>query len=473
MTTKPLLILVDSVGCRIGYTDGLAYHIEEVGLPDEPSAGDVAQAIVGHLARSDITDTTQGPGKLPGAGAIPGVLGVSSGWCLCGAVPVPDLPPRQRRTAMLFALEEKLPMPVEQVVADFIVTGDTALGIAVETNRLRELIDALEDHGLPVDAVCPTALLGLQFLTASDNQLSSPLVWKDREGLNLFELGQEQALQHWRWRPVDLEDAASKDQVITPALSESEHQWISRCLTDDGVQPQIIEDDLEEAALKTAMNIQTGRVEPLINLRRDALDVSDRLRKVKGHVFAVMAAAAVLLLALIGVFMWRAHAYQQADERYDAAVASLYHETFGDRPQPTSVRRRLNTRLRELKGLAGQEFDDVESMEKISALWLLHDLLERIPGDQRACVLNIKIEGDYLSLDGQARTHSDADRIAAALRRDGRFEVEPPSTSNLKDGGVSFTLHCRPIESDHTLPPTPPHDTKPTSRVVTTGEVLP
>lgn len=471
MTPNTLLILIDELGWRIGITDGQTNTIESIHLPDEPVPADIAQAIVEQLSQAgDDNSTHDSHGNYPLPDTV--ILGLPPHWCLCGTVAVPDLQPRQKRTAMAFSLEAKLPISVDGTVVDFILVDDAALGVAVQTEQLHSLIEALEDHGLRVDYICPTTLLALQNLTESTTLPASPLAWRDRTGMNLLELDPELRVRHWRWQPGQA-DTTPTEEAAKEDLSEDERAWVERCRPSDNETVHVVQEDLAESALLAAQLIQAGQIEPLINLRRDALDVSDRLRRVRWQLNAVMASVAVFLLALTGVFLWRAHEYKQADVQYAASISALFQETFGDQPQPTSVRRRLNTRLRELQGLAGQQFDEVESTEKVSALWLLHDLLERIPVDLRVCLLNIKIEHDYLSIDGQARSHSDADRIAAALRSGGRFEVEPPSTRNLKEGGVSFSLHCVPNDKTIKAPPNPLQNTKPTSRVVTTGEALP
>jgi hypothetical protein len=477
MTSQAVLIMAGDPRWHVGHVDGQNCHIERIDLPDEAPAKQIAEAVAVHLSKPDIVGTSPEsevkPGPkvkhIPGAGLLPGgvVLGVPSGWCLCGTVLVSDLAARQKHTAMLFALEELLPITAEQVVADFIVGGETALGVAAETHRLRKLVKALEDRGIPVDAICPTALLALQHLTTSGGLPGNTIAWRDPGGLNHFELDPDKNLTRWRWL-TSTTGAADQNQPATlTGLSDAERQWLAQHLGEETQPPLINDTDLLDAACFMAAKIRAGKTEPTVNLRRDELDVSDRLRRVRGHLMAAMATAAVLLLAVSGVFQWRAREYRQADHQYDAAVTALYQDAFGDQPRPTSVKRRFATRLRERQGLAGQQFDGIESTEKTSALWLLHDLLDRMPTDLRLCLLDIRIEHDSLAISGQARSHSEADRIAAALRRDNRFEVEPPSTAKLKDGGVSFTLHCRPT---HHSPPAP---TEPASGAAVAGSTTP
>jgi hypothetical protein len=43
-----------------------------------------------------------------------------------------------------------------------------------------------------------------------------------------------------------------------------------------------------------------------------------------------------------------------------------------------------------------------------------------------------------------ARTHAEAEAMAAALRQCGLYDVEPPKTQAMKDQGVSFVFSAKP-----------------------------
>src|SRR5688500_10313053 len=47
-------------------------------------------------------------------------LAVPTAWCLCASVSTDELPRTDRHEALRYRLEEKLPVPAEDVVADFI-----------------------------------------------------------------------------------------------------------------------------------------------------------------------------------------------------------------------------------------------------------------------------------------------------------------------------------------------------------------
>ncbi|MCC7409035.1 MAG: hypothetical protein IT442_13275, partial [Phycisphaeraceae bacterium] len=94
---------------------------------------------------------------------IDAVLALPASWCYSAEVSTEGLPRGNRHTQpLLYRLEEKLPLPAEDVTADFQVHGAFARGLAVATARLRPLLIALERHNVHVHTIAPTALLAAQ-----------------------------------------------------------------------------------------------------------------------------------------------------------------------------------------------------------------------------------------------------------------------------------------------------------------------
>jgi hypothetical protein len=67
-----------------------------------------------------------------------------------------------------------------------------------------------------------------------------------------------------------------------------------------------------------------------------------------------------------------------------------------------------------------------------------------IPPGMRVRILEIRIGPESIFIEGQARTHSDAETISRGLSGAG-FAVEPPHTESLATGGVAFTLAGKPV----------------------------
>src|SRR4051812_6878706 len=103
--------------------------------------------------------------KSAGYRGEPVVLALPSAWCLCASVATAGLPRKDRRRAMLYRLEEKLPLAAEDVVADFLPGGpssEQSLGVCAQKQMVAPLVGALERNGLSLAAICPAALLAVQ-----------------------------------------------------------------------------------------------------------------------------------------------------------------------------------------------------------------------------------------------------------------------------------------------------------------------
>ena len=72
------------------------------------------------------------------------VVSVPSTWCYAASVGTAGLRDRKRSDALKYVLEEKLPISAEDFEADFAAHGETALGVAIETRRIAELLEALD-----------------------------------------------------------------------------------------------------------------------------------------------------------------------------------------------------------------------------------------------------------------------------------------------------------------------------------------
>src|SRR5438045_1145265 len=86
------------------------------------------------------------------------ILALPTEWCFVASIQISDLP-RHDRGAMIYRLEEKLPMPAEEFVADFAHDGDSALGVAARTAQIKPLVDVLENAGIAIQSIVPAALL--------------------------------------------------------------------------------------------------------------------------------------------------------------------------------------------------------------------------------------------------------------------------------------------------------------------------
>jgi hypothetical protein len=163
----------------------------------------------------------------------------------------------------------------------------------------------------------------------------------------------------------------------------------------------------------------------------------------------VAAAAVVLcLISVCAAMLWRANRYDAMANHLADEQQAAFRQAFPTSAVPPDVRSRLEAEERRLRGLSG---DDSAPPPSEAGLLTLRDLITHLPADRelRYRVLEVRLDQNRFTLEGQATAHGDADSIVASLKRGGTFVVEPPRTEQLvsaddKAGsgnkGVAFTI---------------------------------
>jgi len=126
------------------------------------------------------------------------VLAPPSSQCLSAVMATDDLERGNRRRAMAFRLEEHLPIAAEQITADYAEAGSAALGVCVPTDPLQPIVQALENEGLAVHHIVPTAMLAA--MAAADRDADAVLLigQGDEPSVDLIELdGGRPTRWHW------------------------------------------------------------------------------------------------------------------------------------------------------------------------------------------------------------------------------------------------------------------------------------
>jgi hypothetical protein len=376
------------------------------------------------------------------------VLALPSEWCLAAPVDTAGLPAKDRRRAMTYRLEEKLPVAAEEVVADFVPappTAATVFGVCTRTAELAPLVQSLEAAGIDVTAVCPASLLALQNISDKLEAVLWPSDTPSRVELFTFRDGQ---LHGWYVLPDDPKDVLLHvehefPQSTTIAVHSDIKSFFAR---HPGLRVAPLKSP-SAAATATAMAVQilSGKATPWIDLRRDAVAPRDRFRPIRTPLTCAAVAAVLCLLCAVGAMLWRAGRYDDLAARLADDQRLVYRKAFPNAPIPDDVRSRLESEERSLRGVSG---DASAPPPDDAGLVTLRDLMAHLPPptDLRYRILELRLDKDRFTLEGQAPAHADADAIAAALRQRRTFEVEPPRTERLPSGdanaatGVSFTL---------------------------------
>lgn len=374
----------------------------------------------------------------------PVVLALSTANCLAATISTDGLPRRDRRKAMIYRLEEQLPIDAEQYTAGFVESASTALGVASPLSQLEPLLKALESCGLLVQAIVPAPLLIAQHLRSAATEPPDSIAIAIADTIDWITLTENRPIR-WRSSPsarahLDLRiEAAARHEPIRLLNCGNANVETFRGHPDVAAAQHIDTDPmrlLSEAGAK----LLAGELEPWIDLQHAAMPASDPMRPLRRPLIAAVTALALLLVSISGMMLWRAQQYRALANDLQLRGHELFHAVLPhQQPPPTlaSIHARLQSELRKAQMLQSSP------AAAPSALATLYRTLHAFPANLRVRVTDFRIDRDRLTLQGEARTYADADTLAAALRTQADLDTDPPQTQQLREGGVGFVLHAK------------------------------
>lgn len=401
--------------------------------------------------------------QLGGAGPV--VVALPSHWCLSATIATDALGRGARRRAMAYLLEEHLPLSAEDAVADYAEHRSRALGVCAELDRLRPIVEALEQAGLDVAHLCPAALLaGACYADPhpdADGVLVSPTDADLATPADLVQLDRGVPLRWW-W----LTDEVALAEQLDALGGQAEERPIKLVVNTPSGMPDAPGCDWvtcettepDAAAASHAAKVLAGDAAAWIDLRRDALAAPGRYQAYQRPAALLAAAVALLLSCVIGVTAWRAAQYGQQADAFNAAQADAYKQAFPDAQgvPAVGVRNRLLSEQRKLEGLGGRATNgsharstNTEPLHPTSALTQLHDVLSALPTNQpesmRYQIQALSVQPGKVRIDGRAISSVVPEQLANALRQTGRYDVDPPSPRLLGDASWGYDFEARPI----------------------------
>ncbi len=437
---EAVAILIGPAGWRIGRVQG----DEVIVTPVEASHdGDVAARAA--AARALVSESCGVVG--------PVVLAIDSAMCLCATISTDGLGRNGRRRAIYFRLEEHLPISAEQMVADFVeLGGERALGVCGELPMLEAIVAALEREGFEVGAIVPAATAAAEQAFGEIDDAHAAIV-ADAGGGVAFIATDDGGPTQWQWFAPgdgrlgehlrDWADSQPDRRTLVQIGAVDAAAGVARAL--DGHQVlSLDETTADEAAVRRMLRVAAGEARPWFDLRRDALAAPTKYEKYRIHLALLAAAAVALLVSVIGVTQWRGSAYGELSAELRAEQIAVFKTALPGQRVPGSVKNRLVSEHRKLRGLGGMADDATAVTAEPSALATLHDVLTQLPRELRFRLLDVSIRPELIRIDGQALNHVDAEQIAVSLRHAGNLEVESPKTQALRDRGVSFTFTAQP-----------------------------
>lgn len=381
------------------------------------------------------------------------LLALPTSWCLCALINTQDTPRRDRQRTLTYRLEERLPLAAEQMVADFHDIDDqSALGVCAILDRVQPWIEALEACGVAIHVVCPEAWLAVQDLIQSHPPCDGLALYAENH-VDLFFLEDGKPVQ-WLRSACDADELRwhlqtrqiASGQGLKLLVVGSYQAYMNTLYGMEGLETEVIENaDLAECACRAADRLLNGQAEPMINLRREQLAVTDPHRHIRKPLNAALVAALILLVGAIVFFNLRAVHYQGLAESNKQKQIEVFRQTLPKmRLTHLSPLGRMQSEFNRLRGVRG---DSDAVPEQPSALVTLQQVLRGLPRKLRYRILEMRIEPERLLIEGQARSHSDTDTIATALRGPLPLKIEPPQTQRLKEEGVGFIITAAPKES--------------------------
>ena len=398
----------------------------------------------------------------PGRSSV--ILALPAAWCLAATVPTGGLPRRDRK-AVLYRLEEKLPLAAEDVVADFVAapsagdegtTNDHVLGVCARLETVRPIVDALERTGVTLLSIMPAAFLGAQGLLearppAQRRERWTALIFGEAGQLSLLAL-RDQMPTAWLLLPATGADVALALDVLAVEGGPDAIGTIVGCdvpgeLRDVLAQPRdgsgppdvtMLPETLVSAAARSRAVID-GRTRPWVDLRRGPLAPADRLSRHRRPLNACLAAAAALLLAASLAMLLRSVRYDGQARAAERQMADEFRAAFPGWQVPANVRSVVESERRKLAAAGSRVPGAPAGSGQASALGVLHDVLSKLPPDLPLRVGRMSFGDRSFEIEGQLRSFDDADAIAAAARRAG-LDVPPPLVRKDGDGLWAFTV---------------------------------
>lgn len=378
-------------------------------------------------------------------------LGLPSEMVFSAEIECPTkIPRRQKHNTMLYRLEEQLPLNAEDLTADFLPPiGGRALGLSIETRKIAGLIDALCEAGFEVSAVCPTSLLSL-WSAVHEGKVQADYILLQTffgPGIDVFRMTGSQPV---RWYS-SCEDTAAvvgciqADLLANPVETESP-EGIAMGGIDDSTISAITEatgirltangeQSPLQLASQAAGNLIAGQAAGWVDFRRDALAPKSSWGRLARPMQTAAVMGCILLVVLAGTFLWRGMQYDSISENYSRQQISEYQKLYKHGRVPTSIVSRLQSEAKRLAGKSGLQGVPTQ----VNALETLKQITGNLPANIRLRIVSMRMDDNGFLIQGQTRTHSDAELIVRAINNGG-LSAQPPKSEQLANGGVSFTI---------------------------------
>jgi hypothetical protein len=395
-------------------------------------------------------------------------LGIPSEAVVTAQIDAGALPRKHRQETLAYRLEEQLPLEAERLTADFIFGSSAsakALGIAVSTKEIAELIEQLSHAGIEIEAICPLALLALSALCQmrEDKNKSDYVLISSNSGVNVFRMsqGRPSTWHHCSQSAGDILRVIQTDIIVNPLASpvaiviagQAESATIQNIEKAIPATVSRVEGDPLNLAMQSAYEIAAGKGSKKagwVDLRQGDLAPKHAWHQMEG----LLKVAAILFLAMLIVptiaFAYRAWQYDALAGQLQKAQSAEYMRVFPNSQVPELIASRFRSELTKLSGLSGDTIGTpnqsacrvVAAGGDWEALNTLRQIVKGLPPAIKLRLNEIRITPTGALLEGQVLSHGDAAAIAEALAKAG-LAVDPPRTEASPQGQFAFTINVK------------------------------
>lgn len=351
------------------------------------------------------------------------------------------------RAALLYELEDHLPIDAESMVADYSVVPSTLpqktlSAVAIESNRWQAIAEALESSLIPVRAIVPSTVLATRAVCQRLNLTDKvELLFADKDHCDLVTVNAEVILD-WKHSRVDAVLLNRHKLLATNPDHSQLHRVLAIGGSDDqkatiaSVHPnaEFDESDLEDQWRDGAELTLIKPAEHWFDLRRDQLGPTDPLRPIQSQLRWATIAATVFLLALVVGGWWRSHRIETEISRVKEQQRELFREAFPNTTVRGDVAFRVRREHRSVLGLRGGAAEEVDV--PVSAAMVIRSVIRSLPNETRYRFTKLSVLNGHISLEVEVRDFVDAGEISDALSKAG-FTVQPPQITK-KEPGAKF-----------------------------------
>lgn len=379
------------------------------------------------------------------------LLAPASTSCFFVTVEVDRAIDARDHAAMLYQLEDHLPVDAESMEADYVELATAAgsqrrfAAVAIEIERWNQIAAALEAAGMVVRSIVPATVLAARAWCQSNHTDSG-------DQSNLF------FVEQWHCDAVVVRDGRMVAWKRLPLKTDALRRHQRLDLSSSSVVNVVGASSAQEDTIRALYEHAHAIPEPLttwivrgarlavgspssqwFELRRGKLGPADPWRPIQNQLtFATFALVVCFLTAVIGSW-WRTSRIESEIATIRLQQQELFREAFPQSKLPAALVRRVRSEHQRVLASRGATANiDLP----VSAANVLRQLLAALPQEVRYHITKIDIVDGELDLDVQVRSPVDAGALATSLSRSG-FDVDPPVTNQKDSRTFESVLEAR------------------------------